>query len=64
MIAKMMSKNKRNGSVNLKGLKFTTTSYGTVVRDTTGKVLGVFPTEDEAYEIMKELSEEERKKPE
>lgn len=57
-------KNNCNGGVDLKSLKFTTTSYGTVVRDTSGKVLGVFPTDDEAYEVMKELSGEERKKPE
>lgn len=58
-----MAKRKNVKRVDLRQLKFTTAEFGTVVRNTDGKVIGVFATDDEAYEAMKELSDDEREEP-
>lgn len=39
--------------------KFTVAEFGTVVRFGNGDVQGVYPTDDEAYEMMLELLESE-----
>ena len=58
-----MARRKNVKRVELRQLKFTTAEFGTVVRDADGKVIGVFATDDEAYEAMKELSDDEREEP-
>lgn len=39
-------------------IKVQIVDFGTVVRDTAGKIVGVFPTEDEAYEMFDLLLKE------
>lgn len=39
-------------------IKVQIVDFGTVVRDTAGKIVGVFPTEDEAYEVLDSLLKE------
>lgn len=58
-----MAKRKNVKRVDLRKLKFTTAEFGTVVRDADGKIIGVYATDDEAYEMMKELSDDEREEP-
>lgn len=39
---------------NLIGIRFTITGYGTIVRVDDGSVIGIYPTEDEALEDVRE----------
>jgi hypothetical protein len=39
---------------NLIGIRFTITDYGTIVRAGDGSVIGIYPTEDEALEDVRE----------
>lgn len=51
----------RNGDLHkmkLSNVRLIVAEFGTVVRDSAGKIVGVFPTEDEAYEMLNSLSEE------
>lgn len=36
------------------GIRFTITDYGTIVRAGDGSVIGIYPTEDEALEDVRE----------
>lgn len=36
------------------GIRFTITDYGTIVRAGDGSVIGIYPTEDEALEAVRE----------
>ena len=51
----------RNGNhhkMKLSKFRLIVAEFGTVVRDSAGKIVGIFPTEDEAYEMLNSLSEE------
>ncbi|MDD6464347.1 MAG: hypothetical protein PUF75_00210 [Coprococcus sp.] len=39
---------------NLTGIRFTITDYGTIERAGDGSVIGIYPTEDEALEDVRE----------
>ncbi len=39
---------------NLTGIRFTITDYGTIARASDGSVIGIYPTEDEALEDVRE----------
>ncbi len=39
-------------------IKVQIVEFGTVVRNAAGKIVGSYPTEDEAYEMLEELSKE------
>lgn len=39
---------------NLTGIRFTITDYGTIARAGDGSVIGIYPTEDEALEDVRE----------
>lgn len=43
--------------MKLSNVRLIVAEFGTVVRDSAGKIVGVFPTEDEAYEMLNSLSE-------
>ena len=45
--------------INLGQLRFTVAEFGTVVRTGKGKVVGVFATDEEAYETVVSLSTSE-----
>ena len=54
-----MSCRKNMQQVNLRQLRFTVAEFGTVVRTGNGKLVGVFATDEEAYEAIVSLSTNE-----